>query len=111
MKAHTEKQQKIEAALKSLDGVERAKAAPYLFTRIYARLNKDEESIWEKILQLISKPSVAFLGLCVILALNGSILAWVSGEEESQTAEHQIQQEFAEDYNLAVNTYYDYEIK
>lgn len=111
MNTHTEKEQKIEAALNSLNGIQRAGAAPYLFTRIHASLRNEEDNIWEKILQLISKPSVAFLGLCLLLALNGSILAWSSDDFDGGTAEHQIQKEFAEDYNLAVNTYYDYETK
>src|SRR5690606_17944870 len=98
MNTHTEKQQKIEAVLNSLNGIQRAEASPYLFTRVQACLRREEDNIWEKILQLISKPSVAFLGLCLLLALNGSILAWTSGDFDGGTAEHQIQREFAEDY-------------
>ena len=40
-------QQEIEQTLQSLDGVKRAEANPFLFTRIQARMNK-KASGWER---------------------------------------------------------------
>lgn len=102
---------KVDATLESLNGLHRAEAPAFLFTRVQAALRaEDAFSPWERILQFIGKPSVAFGALLLILALNGSILAW----KESLMGDHstsQTREEFADEYNLAVNTFYDYENK
>lgn len=102
--------EKVEAAMRSLDGLQRADAPPFLHTRVQAAL-RAQDTPWERILQFLSRPVVAFGVLVLILLLNGSIVAWktelVSGLGKEETR----QQEFAEDYNLAVSTFYDYENK
>lgn len=60
----------IEEALNSVDDAQRAEPKPFLLTRINARMNKGTASVWEKAGWLITRPAVAFTGLCMIVLLN-----------------------------------------
>jgi len=67
-------ERQIEAALNSIGSMQRATPKPYLFTRINARLNKQEKSIWENAAAFISRPAVMAISLCLILTVNISVL-------------------------------------
>ena len=41
-------QEEVEKTLESLDGIQRAAANPYLFTRIKARVEKEENKLLEQ---------------------------------------------------------------
>ena len=60
----------IDEALSSVDDIKRAAAKPFLLTRIYAKMNKGTESVWEKAGWFIGRPAVAFAGLCMIILIN-----------------------------------------
>jgi hypothetical protein len=60
----------IKEALNSVDDAQRAEPKPFLLTRINARMNKGTASVWEKAGWLITRPAVAFTGLCMIVLLN-----------------------------------------
>ncbi len=71
MKPHINK--KIEEALGSLDGIQRAEPQPYFYTRLLGRLQR-EESRWERIGSVLSRPAVVITGLFVVLFMNVLIL-------------------------------------
>lgn len=111
MKSSQQIQNKIEETLQSLEGVQRASANPYLFTRIQARLQNSQDKRWQQIVAVISRPSVAVAGLVLILLLNGAVVF----NQEKSTAVNNVtvagqsgEQTFADEYSLAVNTVYDY---
>jgi hypothetical protein len=56
--------------LDSLDGSSKATPKPFLMTRIRARMEKQNDSIWETAGRFIAKPAVIIVGFCVIVALN-----------------------------------------
>jgi len=62
-------QKEIEQTLQSLDGVQRATANPFLFTRIKARMQK-QQSGWEKAYSFIARPVVALAVLIMVLGIN-----------------------------------------
>ena len=64
-------QQEIEKTLQSLDGIQRAEANPFLFTRIQARMKKQRSSGWERTFSFISRPVVALAVLVIVMAVNG----------------------------------------
>jgi hypothetical protein len=72
----------VEKALESLDGLERAEPRPFLFTRVKARLERDQRNAWETIGSFLTRPVVAIAGLCLILAMNIFILT----QKESATS-------------------------
>ena len=67
-------EKKIDQMLNSLEGIQRAEPAPFFFTRVKARLERDQKNIWEAAGSFLARPVIAFAALCLILALNGFIL-------------------------------------
>jgi hypothetical protein len=62
-------EKKVDNALSSIDGIQRATPAPFFFTRLQARL-QEQLSIWEKISLTINRPAVAFATIAFVLVLN-----------------------------------------
>ena len=58
-------EKKVEEVLNSLDGIKRATPQPWLFSRIKARLNREEDeekTVWGNLGSFLSKPGVAIAG-------------------------------------------------
>jgi hypothetical protein len=73
-----------EQTLESLNGLQRAAAPPFLYTRIRARLERDAETplSWrDRLAALLAKPAVAFGCIAVIAALNMAVVFSRSGAE------------------------------
>ena len=60
----------VDEALNSLDDVKRATAKPYVLTRMNAKMQNSNSSIWDNVLQFISKPMVALVCMLIIIAFN-----------------------------------------
>jgi hypothetical protein len=100
---------RIEKALESLDGIQRATPQPYFYTRLKARLDRKERE-WSGITGLISRPAYALAMICVVLLVN----TWAvmnSSNESNPVNPIQVanDQQLPDEYNVAVNTFYDYE--
>lgn len=68
-------EQRIDRTLESLDGLQRAQPAPWFYTRLRARLERNEPvTVWERMGSFLSRPAVVVAGLCVILVANVTIL-------------------------------------
>ena len=109
MKMNT--QQKVDEVMDSLDGIQPAAPAPFFYTRVIGRLQREENGTWEKIATFLSKPAVAVAGLFVIILFNGFLVlkqqvgskglkAPVAGNNEIVTDN---------EYVLATNTSFEYE--
>jgi hypothetical protein len=100
---------KADQTLESLEGIQRAEPQPYFFTRLKARLERDEKNIWEVTGTFLARPAIAFSGLCLILAINVFILI---KKDTAATQLNAVQNaQVTEDENIlavAGNTY-DYE--
>ena len=98
---------KADKTLQSLDGIQKAEPQPYFFTRVRARLERDQKNVWETATSFLARPVVAFAGLCLILALNVFMLV---GKDTSSGNGPDISN-VQEDDNIfaATNTSYDYE--
>lgn len=109
MKERNRIQEEVEKALQSLDNVSRAHATPFLFTRIKARMEK-EQNRWGKLVGFISRPAFAVAVVFFVLLVNGWILiGGKTGKAETTTGPSAVVTEVPEEYNLAINTFYDYE--
>lgn len=100
-------QEEVERTLLSLEGIKRAGANPFLFTRITAKMQ--DRNGWERITSFISRPVVVVSALLIVLAVNswavfGSGTATLAREKESVAVT-----DIADEYNLAANANYDYE--
>jgi hypothetical protein len=98
-------QEEVDKTLNSLDGIQRASANPYLFTRIKAGLAKDEKNLWNKALTFISRPSVALSAIVLAIFINTAIFFEFRSENRQTTQE--AEQVFASEYNLSDNTIYE----
>jgi hypothetical protein len=100
-------QQEIDKTLESLDGLNRATANPFLFTRIKARMQK--QSGWEKTTSFISRPVFALAILVAVIAIN----TWAVFGSNDQTINSERQgiaiTDIADEYNLVANNNYHYE--
>lgn len=61
---------KTEAILNSLDGIKRAAPKPFMYTRIMAKMQKEETNFWSKTGSFIARPVVAICSLVLIIATN-----------------------------------------
>jgi hypothetical protein len=102
-------QNKVEATLNSLEGITSATPGPYFFTRVQARMQKAEKNVWEKISAYIARPTVAFAMVGFVLLMN--TIAVLQHTKTSDLASDQSDQSVYEEFNVAANTFYDYEIK
>lgn len=111
MKQQSDIEKRVEDALNSLDGIQRATPQPWLFSRVKGRLLKEEKTKWETISSFLSKPAVAIAGLFLILGLNGvlvfnqqsggSVVA-VQNESQSNDSESLIASSSSFDYENLV---------
>lgn len=108
MKQQSDIEKRVEDALNSLDGIQRAEPQPWLFTRVKARLLKEEEKTrWETISSFLSKPAVAIAGLFLILGLNG-VLLFNQQPGSSVVAIQEVQSNDSESL-IASSSSFDYE--
>jgi hypothetical protein len=63
----------VEDTINSMDGAQRAEPAPYLLTRINARLQRPAYSTWERISMILSRPGVAIAGATFLIIVNLAI--------------------------------------
>ncbi len=99
----------IERTLASLDGVQRAEPDGFFFTRLRARmLRKEPVDGWDRLIAVITRPAIAFTAIALILGLNGT-LAITQWKPSERTEQASLQQAFADEYALGINTFYDIE--
>jgi len=101
-------EKKAEKALESLDGIKRAEPQAFFYTRLIARLERDQKNIWELAGSFLARPAVAIVSLCLILAFNVVILV----QKESTTTTPTYAIDVAQDDEgifATANTTYDYE--
>jgi len=98
-------EQRIEDTLNSLDGMSRAEANPFIYTRIQARLKRARSGV-ERIVLFAGKPAFAFLVLVVVISTN--LMVMLQGSDEP-SAKQPSQFVVADEYHNNVQNVYDYE--
>ncbi|MDP4262711.1 MAG: hypothetical protein Q8941_09290 [Bacteroidota bacterium] len=112
MKKHPDINEKVEEALNSLEGIQKAELQPYFYTRLTARLQRNEKTLWERMGSFLAKPAVAGVCLCVILVFNAFILfRHNSGAKNSLSIAGTQNEQIITDneYILASGSSFDYE--
>ena len=98
-------QKLVNETLESLDGIQRAEPKPFLFTRVMVRMNQDQDSVWEKLASLISKPAIAFASVLLFITINLFVLF---RDSENATSVPQESTLIAgNEFDLSVTTFYD----
>src|SRR5260221_5588375 len=93
--------QRVEETLDSLDGIQRASAGPFFYTRLKAKLERGEKSIWETISSFISRPAMVFATICVVLLLNMIFLFRKQSTEIISSSADQNEQTLNNAYDVA----------
>ncbi len=81
----------VQETMSSFDGAEKASPAPFLLTRIRAKManSQTEPSLWERAGMLVAKPTVAFAVLASVLLMNVYIITEaVSGSTNGMAAQN-----------------------
>jgi hypothetical protein len=99
---------KADKTLDSLQGIQKAEPNPYFFTRVKARLDRNQKNVWETTGSFLARPVVAIAGLCLILAVNVFIV--LQKDTASSTNYVLDNNQVTEDENIfAAADTYDYE--
>lgn len=104
-KHHIDKQ--VEDTMNSLDGLQKASPGPYFFTRVNARLHKHQKDAWEQTLSFLTRPAILAASVIAIIVVDIIALTNLKSTENNQVAIEQAQV-FAEEYDYAIATIYDY---
>jgi len=107
MHENHEIERKIDETLESLNGISRAEANPFLYTRVQARLSQSR-SVLERVVLFAGRPAFAFLVLVIVLATNLMVMMKGSADA-SAVKQEQTQLAVADEYHLDVASLYDYE--
>ena len=98
---------KIEAALHSIDGIEKAMPAPFFFTRLEARMQR-EKNVWEKITSIIAQPVITFSCICLVIMINAFVI-FSSSDTNNTTAEQNSELATVDEYSQVGTTLYEFE--
>ena len=97
---------KVEKAMESLDGIQRADPGPWFFTRLSPKLVGQPRSSWFAVGSFLSRPAVAVTGVMGILLLNMALLL----NEQKEVKTVKVPQVVTEnEYITASNSSFDYE--
>ncbi len=97
----------IEDAINCVDDIQRAEPKPFLLTRINARMNNGTASVWERVGWFITRPAVAFTGLCLIILIN--IMVIKTGSLNTGDSTDQVAVNSTDEFSSTVATIYDIE--
>lgn len=111
MESRNDIDKKVEEILQSLDGMQRAAPQPWFYTRLQARLQREEKTGWVKVGSFLAKPVVAIAGLCLILVMNAILLLKQDNQGITPDYASQAEWQLATDNEaiLASTSSFDYE--
>ncbi len=98
----------IENTLSSLDKVQRATPQPFFYTRLTARLSNSQQNIWELFSAYITRPSIAFSGISLIIIMN-IMAAWLN--VKTPVIAEEPEAVVTEEYTQFATNFYDLENK
>lgn len=106
---HDDINKKVAVSLESLEGVSRAIPAPYLLTRINAKLNSQEApNFWSRAGAILSRPKVAGIGMMIFVMANIFV---INSLKKNNTSTALIQGTTATRYDFAINVSSIYDIE
>lgn len=106
----SEMPEKVDQSLESLEGISRATPAPYLLTRINARLLKETQpNFWSRAGAFLSRPVTAVCGLTLFLIINVVAVNVFDKTNSSRSSGASAQP--ATNYDFAINVSGIYDIE
>ena len=105
MNKMTDIQKRIDEAMDSILNIGQATPQPFFYTRLVARIERQDNNGWERVTGFISRPAFAFITVSMVLMLN----IYVALNETSPSANSSEISEVATADDLGTNTFYDIE--
>ena len=99
-------QKEVDETLNSIEGIHRASANPFLYTRIKERLSGQDKGVWSMAAGIITRPAFALAAVVLIVLINLAIF-FKDQPETIQTTTQDGEQLFASEYNLGGAVLYD----
>lgn len=99
--------QEIDEALNSLEGIQRAKAPAFFYTRLRGRMERELEYTGGPLVRLLARPALALTLAAIILILNATAIMEMWRQEKTLPAENAQQQLLASDYPIGTYPVYD----
>lgn len=97
----------IDEILGSLDGVQRAKAPAFFYTRLRGRMERELENTGGPLVRLLTRPALALSLAAVILILNTTTIMEMWHQEKAVSVEPTQQQLLASEYPMGTYPVYD----
>lgn len=89
-------QNEVERTLNSLDGMSRAEASPFFFTRLTAKMESAPLSYWTRAMAFLAQPAVSLSILFFFLLLNGYLVfSSLQESEEAGTTQDYVAQQIS----------------
>jgi len=107
MKNNSSIKNKIDAALNSVDNVERAVPSPFFYTKVMAKIRHAQPSFWEGWSSFFLRPTIAFATISLVIVLN--VFVVYSNLTGSFSLNDQTEMTLADEYGLASTSLYDIE--
>lgn len=98
---------KVEDALQSIDGIDKAAPRPFLFTRLEARM-QNEKTMWSKISSFVSRPVVAFACIFFILIMNAMVIFLSNNTSGSLTQQQGNEIAATDEYSQVSSSIYEF---
>lgn len=70
MKQMSDIQRRIDEALASIDNIQKAEPKPFFYTRLEARMLREEMGVWGRIGKMLTRPVIAFASVSLVIMLN-----------------------------------------
>lgn len=101
MKSTKDITQLVEETFQSIDGMQRAAAPHFLYTRIQCAMEKEPVSFFNRIVMILSKPVVAIVCFIIILTINSFV---VIQQEKMISSTNNEEQLISQEYSVSVET-------
>lgn len=98
---------KIEDTLQSIDGIGKASAPSFFFTRLEARM-QNEKSIWETITSFVARPIMIVACVCLVIMINAAVI-FSSSDTKNTSISQNSEIATVDEYNQVSVTLYEYE--
>lgn len=101
-------QGQFDQILDGLDGIERAKAPAFFYTRLKARMERDLENSGGPLIRLLTRPALALTLVAIVLIINATaILQMWHSDSTSSGANSESSQLVASEYPISTYPVYD----
>ena len=100
-------QNKIDAALNSVDSMEKATPSPFFYTKILSKIRHAPPALWEKWSAFFLRPTIAFATICLVLVINAFVI--YSNVTGSFSLNDQPELTLSDEYSVSTTSLYNIE--